>query len=100
LTDNTLASHATASWPSRAINRRDGVWSWCVEALAGSGRRVFTWLGELTGMPNDDTPFMLDSSDTFRAEMEIQEGEAEEMIVTQGGRQWTGGGNCITGAVC
>ena len=37
-------------------------------ALAGSGRSVFPWWGELTGMPNNDAPFMLDSSDTFRAE--------------------------------
>jgi hypothetical protein len=51
-------------------------------------------------MPNDDAPFILDSSDTFRAEVEIPEGRAEGMIVPQGGRQWPGGGSGITGAVC
>jgi arylsulfatase len=48
---------------------------------------VFTRLGELTDMPNGDAPFILDSSDTFRAEVEIPEGRAEARIVTQGGRQ-------------
>jgi hypothetical protein len=48
---------------------------------------VFTWLGELTDTPNGDAPFMLDSSDTFRAEVEIPEGGAEGRIVTQGSRQ-------------
>jgi hypothetical protein len=69
-------------------------------ALAGSGRCVFPWLGELTGMPNDDAPYMLDSSDTFRAEVEIPDGGAEGMIVTQGGRQWPGSKSGISGAAC
>jgi hypothetical protein len=51
-----------------------------------AGRTEFTWSGELTGTPNGDAPFILDSSYTFKAEVEIPKGGAEGMIVTQGGR--------------
>jgi len=51
-----------------------------------AGRNVFTWRGELTGTPNGDAPSILDSSYHFKAEVEIPEGGAEGMIVTQGGR--------------
>jgi arylsulfatase len=51
-----------------------------------AGRNVFTWSGEMTGTPNGDAPFILDSSYNFKAEVEIPEGGAEGMIVTQGGR--------------
>jgi arylsulfatase len=51
-----------------------------------AGRNVFTWSGEITGTPNGDAPSILDSSYNFKAEVEIPEGGAEGMIVTQGGR--------------
>ncbi len=51
-----------------------------------AGRKEFTWSGEMTGTPNGDAPFILDSSYNFKAEVEIPEGGAEGMIVTQGGR--------------
>jgi arylsulfatase len=51
-----------------------------------AGRNVFTWSGELTGTPNGDAPFILDSSYNFKADVEIPESGAEGMIVTQGGR--------------
>jgi arylsulfatase len=51
-----------------------------------TGRTGFTWSGEITGTPNGDAPSILDSSYTFRAEVEIPQGGAEGMIVTQGGR--------------
>ncbi len=51
-----------------------------------AGRTEFTWTGEMTGTPNGDAPFILDSSYTFTAEVEIPPGGAEGMIVTQGGR--------------
>jgi arylsulfatase len=51
-----------------------------------SGRNTFTWSGEITGTPNGDAPFILDSSYNFKAEVEIPEAGAEGMIVTQGGR--------------
>jgi arylsulfatase len=51
-----------------------------------AGRTSFTWSGEMTRTPNGDAPFILDSSYTFTAEVEIPKGSAEGMIVTQGGR--------------
>ena len=51
-----------------------------------AGRTEFTWSGEMTGTPNGDAPFILDSSYHFKAEVEIPQGGAEGMIVTQGGR--------------
>jgi arylsulfatase len=54
--------------------------------LNATAHDEFTWSGELTGTPNGDAPFILDSSYTFKAEVEIPKGGAEGMIVTQGGR--------------
>jgi arylsulfatase A-like enzyme len=51
-----------------------------------AGRTTFTWSGEMTGTPNGDAPFILDSSYNFKAEVEIPGDGAEGMIVTQGGR--------------
>lgn len=51
-----------------------------------AGRNAFTWSGELTGTPNGDAPFILNSSYSFKADVEIPKGGAEGMIVTQGGR--------------
>ena len=51
-----------------------------------AGRTVFTYSGEMTGTPNGDAPNLLDSSYNFKAEVEIPQGGAEGMIVTQGGR--------------
>jgi arylsulfatase len=47
---------------------------------------MFSWSGEITGTPNGDAPFILDSSYNYKAEVEIPPGGAEGMIVTQGGR--------------
>jgi hypothetical protein len=51
-----------------------------------AGRTEFTWSGEVTGTPNGDAPSILDSSYTFTAEIDVPQGGAEGMIVTQGGR--------------
>ena len=51
-----------------------------------AGRTVFTYSGGLTGVPGSAAPDILDKSYTIRAEVEIPEGGAEGMIVTQGGR--------------
>jgi hypothetical protein len=51
-----------------------------------AGRNVFTYAGELTGTPNGDAPSILNASYNFKAEVEMPEGGAEGMIVTQGGR--------------
>ena len=51
-----------------------------------AGRTVFTYSGELTGVPASAAPSILDKSYTITAEVEIPEGGAEGMIVTEGGR--------------
>ena len=51
-----------------------------------AGRTVFTYSGELTGVPASAAPNILNKSYTITAEVEIPEGGAEGMIVTEGGR--------------
>ena len=51
-----------------------------------SGRTEFTWSGEVTGTPNGDAPRILAASFNYKADVEIPQGGAEGMIVTQGGR--------------
>ena len=50
------------------------------------GRKVFTYSGVLTGVPNSGAPSILNKSYTITAEVEIPNGGAEGMIVTDGGR--------------
>ncbi len=51
-----------------------------------AGRNVFTYSGGLIGTPNGDAPSVLAASYSIKAEIEIPQGGAEGMIVTQGGR--------------
>ena len=51
-----------------------------------AGRTEFSWSGEITGTPNGDAPSILDASFIYKAEVDIAQGGAEGMIVTQGGR--------------
>ncbi len=51
-----------------------------------AGRDVFTWTRPLIGTPSGDAPSVLNTSYTFKAEVEIPAGGAEGMIITQGGR--------------
>jgi len=51
-----------------------------------AGRTVFTYTGELLGTPASAAPNILNKSYTITAEVEIPEGGAEGMIVTEGGR--------------
>src|SRR5271169_6548887 len=51
-----------------------------------AGRKVFTYSGEHSGIPNGSEPNILQRSFSITAEVEIPEGGAEGMIVTQGGR--------------
>jgi hypothetical protein len=51
-----------------------------------AGRTEFTWSGDVTGTPNGDAPNILAASFKYEAEVEIPQGSAEGMIVTQGGR--------------
>jgi hypothetical protein len=67
--DNTLATRLITPRPS-----------------VTAGRNVFTYSGELTGVPMGDAPSILNASYTITAEVDIPEGGAEGMLVTQGGR--------------
>ena len=51
-----------------------------------AGRNEFTWTRPLTGTPNGDAPSILNASYNFKAEVEIPQGGAEGMLITQGGR--------------
>ena len=51
-----------------------------------AGRTVFTYSGELSGVPDSGAPNILDKSYTITAEVTIPEGGAEGMIATEGGR--------------
>jgi arylsulfatase A-like enzyme len=51
-----------------------------------AGRKTFTYSGELSGVPASGAPSILNRSYTITAEVQIPEGGAEGMIVTQGGR--------------
>ena len=51
-----------------------------------AGRSQFTWTRPLTGTPNGDAPNILNTSYTFKAEIEVPQGGAEGILITQGGR--------------
>ena len=51
-----------------------------------AGRNEFTWTRPLAGTPNGDAPSVLNTSYKFTADIEIPQGGAEGMIITQGGR--------------
>jgi arylsulfatase A-like enzyme len=53
---------------------------------ATAGRTVFTYSGEMSGLPDSDAPSILNKSYTTTAEVEIPQGGAEGMIATLGGR--------------
>lgn len=51
-----------------------------------AGRNVFTWTEPMTGIPNGGAPSILNASYNFKVEVEIPQGGAEGMLITQGGR--------------
>jgi hypothetical protein len=52
-----------------------------------AGRKTFTYSGEtITGIPGGAAPNLLNTSYTITAEIEVPEGGAEGVIVTDGGR--------------
>jgi arylsulfatase len=53
---------------------------------ATAGRTVFTYSGELAGLPVSDAPNVLNKSYTITADVEIPQGGSEGMIATLGGR--------------
>jgi arylsulfatase len=53
---------------------------------ATAGRTLFTYSGEMAGLPVSCAPSILNKSYTITAELEIPQGGAEGMLVTLGGR--------------
>jgi arylsulfatase len=51
-----------------------------------AGRTEFVYTRPMTGLPQGDSPFILDASYTFSADIDVPQGGAEGMIVTSGGR--------------
>jgi arylsulfatase len=51
-----------------------------------AGRTEFVYTRPMTGLPQGDSPFLLDSSFTVTAEITVPEGGAEGMMLTSGGR--------------
>jgi arylsulfatase len=51
-----------------------------------AGRTEFVYTHPMTGLPQGDSPFLLNSSYTITADIEVPEGGAEGMILTSGGR--------------
>jgi arylsulfatase len=51
-----------------------------------AGRTEFVYTRPMTGLPQGDSPFILNASYTITADVEVPEGGAEGMIVTSGGR--------------
>jgi hypothetical protein len=47
-----------------------------------AGNTQFTWSGPVTGTPNGDAPSILNSSLTYKADVDVPNGGAEGMIVT------------------
>lgn len=51
-----------------------------------AGRSVFTYTRPLTGLPQGDSPLLLNTSYTITADIEVPEGGSKGMILTSGGR--------------
>ena len=51
-----------------------------------AGRTEFVYTRPMVGLPQGDSPFILNASYTFTADIEVPQGGGEGMIVTSGGR--------------
>ncbi|HSO48114.1 MAG TPA: arylsulfatase, partial [Rhizobiaceae bacterium] len=51
-----------------------------------AGRTEFTYTHPMVGLPQGDSPFLLNASYTITAEIEVPQGGAEGMMLTSGGR--------------
>jgi arylsulfatase len=51
-----------------------------------AGRKEFTYTRPMTGLPQGDSPQVLNASYTITADIEVPQGDAEGMILTSGGR--------------
>jgi hypothetical protein len=53
---------------------------------ATAGRNVFTYSGEISGIPDSDAPSILNRSYSITAEVDVPQGGGAGMLVTLGGR--------------
>jgi arylsulfatase len=53
---------------------------------ATAGRNMFTYSGEISGLPTSGAPSILNRSYTITAQIDVPQGGAEGMLVTTGGR--------------
>ncbi len=67
--DNSIAQRLVAPRPS-----------------ATAGRDMFTYSGEMSGLPDSAAPNILNRSYTITAEIDVPQGGGDGMIVTEGGR--------------
>ncbi len=51
-----------------------------------AGRKEFVYTSPMVGLPQGDSPFLLNSSFTVTADIEVPEGGAEGIMLTSGGR--------------
>jgi arylsulfatase len=51
-----------------------------------AGRKEFVYTRPMTGLPQGDSPSLLDASYTITADIDVPQGSAEGMILTSGGR--------------
>jgi arylsulfatase A-like enzyme len=51
-----------------------------------AGRKEFVYTRPMTGLPQGDSPLLLDTSYTITADIDVPQGGAEGMILTSGGR--------------
>jgi arylsulfatase len=63
---------------------------------ATAGKSVFTYSGVMTGIPDSDSPNILDKDYTITAEVDVPDGSGSGVIVTEGGR-WGGFGLYLLG---
>ena len=62
-----------------------------------AGRTVFTYTKPMTGLPQGDSPLLLNCSYNISADIEVPDGGAEGMLVTSGGRFGGWGFYLLTG---
>jgi arylsulfatase A-like enzyme len=53
---------------------------------ATAGRNEFSWTRPITGTPNGSAPSVLNTSYTFKADIEVPDGGGDGVLITQGGR--------------
>ena len=74
---STRCCRWTPRWPRALVQPRPNI---------TAGRSEFVYTKPLTGIPQGDSPLLLNTSYNIKAEVEIPAGGAEGMLLTSGGR--------------